>query len=108
MNRLGVSTVFTTGAVSMMLVMCACMILTAAILPSAAPLTIISAAIFGPILMAVGTAAGAYKVKQFIATSPDALRLFDQPLPVPANGGHPPGGAPFPTQEELDDDEHDE
>ena len=104
MNRLGLGTVFGIGAISMMLVMSACMILTAAVIPSASPLTIICSAIFGPIFLALGSGAGAYKVKQMIESPQNAPLLLDRPVPIA-----PPGGEPVvQAVEELDDDDIDD
>ena len=55
-------TAFCGGALTMMIVMCACMLFTATFIPSAVPLTIISAAIFGPALIGVGTGVTAMKL----------------------------------------------
>jgi hypothetical protein len=68
-------TAFCGGALTMMIIMCACMLFTATLAPSALPLTIISAAIFGPAIL--GASAGATVMK---LAAPKQLLLLATPV----------------------------
>jgi uncharacterized membrane protein YdjX (TVP38/TMEM64 family) len=72
MTNKGIFGVFCSGSLTMMLLMCACMVATATVAPAANPLTIISAAIFGPVIITVLTSFMAYKVAE---ANPNMLRL---------------------------------
>lgn len=68
----GVMGVFCSGSLVMMLLMCGSMVTFATVLPSATPLSIISASLFGPMIIAIGMLLSAYKVNE---VHPELLRL---------------------------------
>ena len=92
-------TAFCGGALTMMIIMCACMLFTATLAPSALPLTIISAAIFGPAIL--GASAGATVMK---LAAPKQLLLIGTPVEdvvtAPGSAAEPPVGNAVSNHEE--------
>ena len=92
-------TAFCGGALTMMIIMCACMLFTATLAPSALPLTIISAAIFGPAIL--GASAGATVMK---LAAPKQLLLIGTPVEdvvtAPGSTVEPPVGNAVSNHEE--------
>ena len=68
----GVMGVFCSGSLVMMLLMCGSMVTFATVLPSATPLSVISASLFGPMIIVIGMLLSAYKVNE---VHPELLRL---------------------------------